>query len=341
MATTFYLNLNYVCNERCVFCATDLTNNFRVPGRRPWVTLAEIRAWVGDQPPGPADQVLLAGGEPTLHQELLPIVRYFRATCPNVTMFSNGLRLADPQFAHDVLAAGVTRVAIALFGASAAPHEAVTGVRGSFERTLRALSTLGGLRRERDFFLGVRLLVSRQSYRENPAIVRLVRERSPNVSAVSLTRLQLSENAARAEAAVSWAEARASINEAARLVHEAGYQLLFDTLPLCVFEGENAAYVRAELVRRAARVAAGLEPGRRAMRYLDATVPAGRALPHEYGQRPLLPEPCQVCDYFSRCRRVESWEIERFGLAGLRAVRITDPLGAPAEPVGARSETES
>ncbi len=35
MAIRYDINLNYVCNERCVFCATDLTNNYRMLGRKP------------------------------------------------------------------------------------------------------------------------------------------------------------------------------------------------------------------------------------------------------------------------------------------------------------------
>src|SRR5438132_12514513 len=131
MPTAYYLNINYVCNERCVFCASDLTNRVRLDGRGAWVTVDEVRNWLGDELPGPSDRVMLAGGEPTLHRELLPIVRVLGANCPDVVIFSNGLRFADPAFARGAVEAGITRFEIALFGASAESHEAVTRVRGS------------------------------------------------------------------------------------------------------------------------------------------------------------------------------------------------------------------
>jgi MoaA/NifB/PqqE/SkfB family radical SAM enzyme len=329
IGTKYYLNLNYVCNERCVFCASDLTNNFRLDGRTPWLTLAEIRAWVGDTPPGPQDRVMLAGGEPTLHRDLLAIVRFLGVRCPNVTLFSNGLRLADPAFARACVEAGVTRFEIALFGASAAAHEAVTQVRGSFARTLAALEVLTALRREHDFTVEVRLLVSRQSVAENPSIVRLVHARVPGVDAFSLNRLILSQHAAAVDAAISWEMARASINESARLIRAYGYELVFGAIPLCLFEGDNALYVRDALARRVERIARGVEPATWRTRYLDPALP--RAPDGEVEvpvARLALPDPCLPCDYLSVCGRVESWYVRRYGTAGLRTVRVADPAAA-------------
>jgi molybdenum cofactor biosynthesis enzyme MoaA len=161
MPTSYYVNVNYVCNEHCTFCASDLTNRVRLDGRGAWVNLDEVRSWLGDCPPGPDDRVMLAGGEPTLHRELLPIVRLLGANCRDVVIFSNGVRLADPDFARAATEAGITRFEIALFGATAERHEAITRLRGSFERTLLALNTLAGLRRDFELHVDVRLLVSR------------------------------------------------------------------------------------------------------------------------------------------------------------------------------------
>ncbi len=329
IGTKYYLNLNYVCNERCVFCASDLTNNFRLDGRAPWLTLEEIRAWVGDTPPGPHDRVMLAGGEPTLHRELLPIVRFLGARCRNVTLFSNGLRLADPAFARACVEAGVTRFEIALFGASADTHEAVTQVRGSFARTLTALEVLTALRREYDFTVEVRLLVSRHSAAENPAIVRLVHARVPAVDAFSLNRLILSQHAVAADATISWEAARASINESTHLVRAYGYDLVFGAIPLCLFEGENARYVRTALARHAERIAHGLEPAAWRTRYLDPALPSASGGEEVPVARLALPDPCLPCDYLPVCGRVESWYVRRYRTAGLRTVRLADSPAAP------------
>lgn len=320
-ASEYFINLNYVCNERCIFCAADVTNHMiRVEGHNPWVTLEEIRTWVGESPPGPRDRVLLAGGEPTLHRELLPIVRFLSANCRDVTIFTNGVRLANPAFARSAVEAGIHRFEIALFGATAAAHEAITRLPGSFERTLEALRVLDTLRRECDFAVELRLLVSRQSSCGNPDVVRMLGERAARVDAISLNRLILSSTARETDACISWEEARPAINETARLVREAGFDLLFEAIPLCVFEGENAAFVKEQVGRSRARIAAGLEPASWRMRYFDPFLAAGR-IPQGSSLAPVaLPLPCMRCEYLNSCGRVEDWYVRRYGHAGLRTI---------------------
>jgi MoaA/NifB/PqqE/SkfB family radical SAM enzyme len=316
--TSYYVNVNYVCNERCTFCASDLTNRVRLDGRGAWVNLDEVRNWLGDSPPGPDDRVMLAGGEPTLHRELLPIVRLLSANCRDVVIFSNGVRLADPAFARQATEAGITRFEIALFGATAERHEAITRLRGSFERTLLALNTLDRLRRDCELHIDVRLLVSRQSSPENPSIVRMVHERAPGVDSFSLNRLILSDNAVDADATISWADAAPAINETVRLVRQFGYELEFAAMPLCVFNDDNAEFVRNEILHTPPRS----DSRAWEMRYFDPLVASGTP-PQKSSRRPLaLPLECVQCDYLSACGRVESWYTERYGTAGLHSIHL-------------------
>lgn len=321
-ARIYYLNLNYVCNEHCVFCASDLTHNFRISGHKPWVTLEHIRNWVGEKLPGPKDRVMLAGGEPTLHKDLLPIVRFLGSHCPDITLFTNGLRLANPIFAHEVVKAGIRRFEIALFAANAALHDAVTQIPGSFERTLTALETLAVFRQEYRIQIEVRLLVSRLSAPENPQIVRLLHERALGIDSISLNRLILSHNAHQVDAAISWTDARASINLTAQLVRQHGYELRFQAIPLCVFDSDNAAFVQQEIKRKAERVAKRLEPGGWEMLYFDPVIAAGRTMTDTSSTRSAIPDLCLSCDYISMCGRVESWYVRRFGVAGLHPVKL-------------------
>ena len=315
--TSYFVNVNFVCNERCVFCAAGLADGaMTVTDRRGGVTLDDVKAWTSTDPPGPQDEVAIAGGEPTLHAELLPIVRHLAGGGAAVTLFTNGLKLADRSFARAVLAAGVTRVEIALFGATAASHEAVTR-RPSFDRTLRALEVLGGLHDEATFTLEVRLLVARHCYRENPDIVRLVAARLPGVDAISLNRLILSRDAVDAGAAVSWAQARAAVNETARLIREHGFEFRYEAVPLCVYAGDNAAFVAAAVARRRS-----LGPAAKpALRYLDPRSAAGQIVGEL--RDPLgLPRACRVCDLLPHCGRVEQWYLDLFGTDGIQPCRV-------------------
>ncbi len=321
MRHSYFLNINYVCNERCTFCAANLANGGIVVRARPkGLTVDDVERFLGPDAPLSDDVVSLAGGEPTLHPDLLSIVRRCAAGGAAVTLFTNGLRLVDAEYAADVVAAGVTRFEIALFGSTAESHEAVTRRPGSFEQTMLALDVLCGLREERKFALEVRLLVSRSGVAENAAICRMLAARMPMVDAVSLNRMILSKDAEAADAAISWEEARSSVNECAALIREAGYQLRFEAIPLCVFEGENADHVMWELGTRANPQSAGARDAQ--LHYLDPFVAVGQQVGNATSPDVALPSKCLACDYLAVCGRVEHWYLERFGVHALKPVRV-------------------
>lgn len=321
--TRYYINLNYVCNERCVFCAANLAKGVDSEGYGPSLSFEQIRRWVGTEPPGAGDRVLLAGGEPTLHKELLPIVRFLHAHCADVTIFTNGLRLAQAPFARALVESGVTRFEIALFGATPDRHDAITRVPGSFKRTLSGLRTLAELRQQFEFVIELRLLVSRQSSAENPMIVRLIQEQVPGIDAFSLNRLILSDDAKEVTATVSWADARESINETARLVRKFGYELIFGAIPLCVFEKDNAEFIREQLGLQPGYATSGPAPETWRQLYLDPVTVSESIDRLPVASSPALPACCLFCDYVSICKRVEPWYLQQYGNEGLQPVVLS------------------
>jgi uncharacterized Fe-S cluster-containing radical SAM superfamily protein len=322
MPVEYYLNLNFVCNERCTFCASDLTNRFPLEGRDPFLSLVEVERWIADSPPGPEDRVQLGGGEPTIGKEFHAIVQSLARDCQDVVLFSNGLAFARRDFCLETVRSGVRQFRIALFGATAQKHESITRARGSFEKTLLGLNHLAALRDEWDIQITVRLLFSRETAGENPAIVRTVIERAPGVTGFSLNRLLMSTLARASGAPLSWDEAQSPLNEASRLALEAEYELTFGDVPLCVFEGENARFVRKRILQQAARMARDPERERWTHRYFDPILAAGESYEPGIRGSSTVPEPCLTCHYQRFCGSVEPWYVERFGTGALRPILL-------------------
>jgi hypothetical protein len=115
---------------------------------------------------------------------------------------------------------------------------------------------------------------------------------------------------------VSWAEARTSVNECARLVHGLGYGLDASTVPLCVFDPDTIGPALDAAVRLHA-AAGGTTAERFDYRYLDPLVPADGPGP---SKRAALPDVCVGCRLSSWCVRVERGYLTRFGEEGLRTV---------------------
>jgi MoaA/NifB/PqqE/SkfB family radical SAM enzyme len=306
-----YVNLNYTCNERCVFCASDLTNS-PAAGVSRQLSVDAIRAWIGQRPPRAGDEVQLAGGEPTLHRDLFEIIRLFGQHCSAITLFTNGVRLANSDYARQAIESGLSEFQIALFGSSPEAHDGITRRRGSFAATIEALNQLSSHRGRRRFAIVVRLLVARQCVDALPNIVHAVRQLAPGVDAFSVNRLILSDNAQGASAAISWAEARPAVNAAMRAARDYGYAFDFWSVPLCLFERDNAAYV-GRRVRRQLR-AKTRQPR---VRYLDPIGTSDDILEEACQDAIVVPRVCRSCDYKNVCGGIEDWHHAMFGQAGL------------------------
>ncbi|HOX44660.1 MAG TPA: radical SAM protein [Myxococcota bacterium] len=127
------VNLTYLCNNRCVFCAV---------GDRPRRHAAreEVEAALRSQREAGTDLLDLDGGEPSLHPDLVPLVELARGLgYRTITLITNARRLSYPAFARRLVQAGVGQFLVSVHGPDAAVHEALTCAPGSFEQTRRGL----------------------------------------------------------------------------------------------------------------------------------------------------------------------------------------------------------
>jgi wyosine [tRNA(Phe)-imidazoG37] synthetase (radical SAM superfamily) len=155
MAIT-HITVGLRCNNRCVFCAQ--------------------RGHDGDVSEAPiveaGDEVVFAGGEPTLLDDLLERIDAARAAGARaVTLQTNGRRLAYATYVDELDAAGVTALDVSLHGPTPEVHDYHTGVPGSF------LQTVKGIRNavSRDVPTGVTTVVTRSNFRHLPAIAELLK----------------------------------------------------------------------------------------------------------------------------------------------------------------------
>jgi MoaA/NifB/PqqE/SkfB family radical SAM enzyme len=127
------LNATYVCNNHCTFCAVGTRTQVDGHPTRQREILAKYRR---------AGVTLLDidGGEPTMHPDLVQLIRHARAigyTRVNVT--TNGRLCAYPEFAEKLVGSGITSLLFSVHGADARTHAAQVGVAEAFEQTLAGL----------------------------------------------------------------------------------------------------------------------------------------------------------------------------------------------------------
>lgn len=129
------LELTNRCNERCRHCyiddfSDDLKRRLDLKG---WLkVLRELRQ-------GGTLYVILMGGEPLLSPDFFEISCSAASMGFHVSMISNGQLISDLNFAQRLRECGLSVVTFSLYSLDPQIHDRLTRVRGSQEKTLRAI----------------------------------------------------------------------------------------------------------------------------------------------------------------------------------------------------------
>lgn len=121
----------------------------------------------------PKPLLLLTGGDPLARKDLLVLLRRARVLGLKVGLTPAATPLLTREMVFRLKEAGVTRLALSLDGGSAETHDAFRGERGTFARTLEALSWA----REAGLPTQVNTTVTRENWPEIQALPDLLTEK--------------------------------------------------------------------------------------------------------------------------------------------------------------------
>ena len=129
-----WVRLTRGCNQRCLFCHDRGAQNGVV------ADLASLRRDLARGRRQGLRRVVLSGGEPTLHPDYLKIVALARKLgYTHIQTITNGRRFCYPDFLEAAVRSGLDEVTFSLHGHTAALHDRLTRVPGSFVQALAAL----------------------------------------------------------------------------------------------------------------------------------------------------------------------------------------------------------
>ncbi|MBN2002868.1 MAG: radical SAM protein [Anaerolineae bacterium] len=147
--------LTYACNNACRHCYNEPDRfTMRSLTREEWFHVFDKLVEVG------VPHVILTGGEPTLHPDLLDLVRYANDLGLIVGMNTNGRRLAQRGLTADLYRAGLNHVQVTLASSRAGVHddivaaaafaETVAGIRNALAEGLHTITNTTLTRRNQD-----------------------------------------------------------------------------------------------------------------------------------------------------------------------------------------------
>lgn len=164
-----WVRLTRLCNNRCIFCLDKEPQNGTV------VSLIQIKERFSEGLKSGAAQVILSGGEATLHPRFLEIVRLAKKMgYKKVQVITNGRMFSYKKFLEEAIEAGVDEITFSIHGHTGPLHDSQTGIKGSFDQALRGLKNalavpdlivnqdivinkmnVGQLKEIMDFFIGL------------------------------------------------------------------------------------------------------------------------------------------------------------------------------------------
>lgn len=162
------ITAHFACNLRCAHCMIEGTMDWLRP--EPAERFEQVLALNAQQ--GRWKGLTLTGAEITLRRDLPELARRARqAGFAHVRIQTHGMRLADADYCAELVAAGIDEYFVSVTAADAATHDAITQVRGSFNKTLRGLHNLD---RHEGVAILTNTVVTRLSYPHLVAVVALL-----------------------------------------------------------------------------------------------------------------------------------------------------------------------
>jgi len=298
--------LNHNCDLKCRFCSqADFAPEARCSAA------AAVRHIYTAKRLG-YTRLGFSGGEALLRSDLPRLAAAARRVgFKAVRLQTNGMKLDDPALCDKLAAAGLTVCKFTFLGADAAAHDALTGTKGSFRRSLAGLDNMLRLK----LAVGVNLLITRDNYRALPAALRFFMDRGVTEYVLIYPIYIGSMRANHKGLGVSLPAASKPVVAALDLARAAGLEdgIKALNIPPCLLPGHEEKAV--ELYKFNTVVASPLG----ATWDIDKNVAAAKK------QGP----PCKACAFRRRCKGVNTNYLELFGWKGFTPARKTARRPAP------------
>lgn len=160
--------MHFRCNLKCEHCMIEGTMDRLDPlpdeeFERVVELNARERRWKG---------LVFTGSEITLRSDLPALARRARAAgFERIRIQTHGMRLSRSDYCAELVDAGVNEYFVSLTAADAATHDRITGIPGSFDKTMAGLQNL---ERFSDVAVFTNTVITQRSYQQLEAVVRRV-----------------------------------------------------------------------------------------------------------------------------------------------------------------------
>ena len=130
------LAITYRCNNDCAHCYNARSRNFPELSTDQWQKILD-QIWEIGIP-----HVVFTGGEPTLRKDLPQLIAYAQNKGLVTGLNTNGRRLKDPAFVHELVQAGLDHVQITFESHIAEIHDEMVRHQGAWQETVQGIENV-------------------------------------------------------------------------------------------------------------------------------------------------------------------------------------------------------
>jgi radical SAM protein with 4Fe4S-binding SPASM domain len=159
-----HFDLTWCCNERCIHWYLDHDDHGEV-------TTAEVKGILDQLAAAGTFFLILSGGEPVMRKDFFEIVEYARRLMFAVKIKTNAILIGEQEAAR-LRELAIDSVQISIYSHRPQVHDAITKVRGSLERSVRAIRFL----KEQGLKVIVAGVLMRQNLGDHKGVQRLAEE---------------------------------------------------------------------------------------------------------------------------------------------------------------------
>lgn len=160
-----WISITGLCNNNCVFCLDgDRTDKFHI-------SKEEIKREIKNGLKEGATRLVLSGGEPTIHPDIVSFVKYGKEIgYKKIQIITNGRMLAYTKFVDEMVKAGLGEVTFSLHGNTKEIHEKMTRVPGSFNQIITGIKNA----QEKGIITNTDTTITKINYQFLPEIISFI-----------------------------------------------------------------------------------------------------------------------------------------------------------------------
>ncbi len=131
------IELTYNCNQHCIHCYNEKD---KIKSK---LTLENIKKTIDDAVKLGIYEVLLTGGECTLHKDFYEIAKYIKSKRLKLSLITNGQLFADnSNKLNQLIELNPSKVRFSLYSMNSNIHDSITKIKGSHKKIIKVIEEL-------------------------------------------------------------------------------------------------------------------------------------------------------------------------------------------------------